>query len=179
VPVVFFAVPSAAPALLVVAPFAGAPAAELRSINHTVFGIFEHAFVSFGTACINAEHFVLAIVWIDAKGMVVHRKGLILPSQFLQLAGDVDMAALGAVLRTENEEFATIVMLSDLSTVAIVIVSAVAVIGISIFIASTTTNVSPSLTSSPTLTHTLTTLADIAPLISVTNTSSQIVCGTS
>jgi hypothetical protein len=132
VAVVFFAVPSAAPAVVVVAPFAGAPAAELRSVNHTVFGIFEHAFVSFGTACINAEHFVLAVVWIDAKGMVVHREGLVLPRQFLQLAGDVDMAALGAVLRTENEEFATIVMLSDLSTVAIVIVSAVAVIGIMI-----------------------------------------------
>src|SRR6202035_5408097 len=115
VAVLFFAVPSAAPAVVVVAPFAGAPAAELRSVNHTVFGIFEHAFVSFGTACINAEHFVLAVVWIDAKGMV-------LPRQFLQLAGDVDMAALGAVLRTENEEFATVVMLPDLSTVAIVIV---------------------------------------------------------
>src|SRR5580700_4652435 len=123
--VVFFAVPSAAPAVVVVAPFAGAPAAELRSVNHTVFGIFEHAFVSFGTAGINAQHFMLAVVWIDAKGMVVHRKGLVLPRQFLQLAGDVDMAALGAVLRTENEEFATIVMLSDLSAVAIVIVSAI------------------------------------------------------
>src|ERR1700733_2823285 len=120
--VVFFAVPSAAPAVVVVAPFAGAPAAELRSVNHTVFGIFKHAFVSFGTACINAEHFVLPVVWIDAKGMVVHLKGLVLPRQFLQLAGDVDMAALGAVLRTENEEFTTVVMLSDLSTVAIVIV---------------------------------------------------------
>ena len=132
VTVVFFAVPSAAPAVVVVAPFAGAPAAELRSVNHTVFGILKHAFVSFGTACINTQHFVLAVVWIDAKGMVVHLKGLVLPRQFLQLVGDVDMTALGAVLRTENEEFTTIVMLSDLSTLAIVIVSAVAVIGIMI-----------------------------------------------
>src|SRR5258708_1763259 len=119
VPVVFFHVPAAAPAVVFAGPFAASPAAEQRSIYPPMFGILEHALAPFGTARVDAQHFVMAVIRIDAEGVIVHSEADIAAGQFLQLAGDIDVAALGTVLRTEDDEFAGIMI----AAIAVVIVS--------------------------------------------------------
>src|ERR1700731_4341182 len=120
-------VPSAAPMVVVVAPFSGAPAAELRAVDPTTFGILEHPFASIRTARINAQHFGAAVIGVDAESAVAHHELDVVTSQLFQAVSDVDVIALGAVLGGENQEFAAVAIVS-----AIVIVPEVMAVGVTI-----------------------------------------------
>ena len=90
-----------------------------------MLGILEHAFASIGIARVNAEHFPVAIIRVDTEGAVVHPKPNVIMGEFPKAVSDIDMTALGAVLRTQDQELAGIVIVSEVAAVGVVIVSAI------------------------------------------------------
>ena len=120
----FFHVPASAPVVVYVAPLAASPATEARAVNPAVFRILEHAFASIGITDIDAEHFEVAAIRVDAENAVTGLNLEIAGCQLLKAAGNVNVAALGTVLRAKDEEFAGVLIVVKLPAVGAVIVSA-------------------------------------------------------
>lgn len=85
-----------------VAPIAPTPARELGSIDDAAFGVFEHFFVSTGTAGPDAQGLDYASRRVDAEGAVAHAKERVAASQFPQALSDVDVPAGDAIPCAEN-----------------------------------------------------------------------------
>ncbi len=93
--------PVAAPTT--VAPFATAPAAELRSVNDAAIEILEHAFPPIRTTRINPQRLLLSRIRVHAERTEIQPEGQVMTRQFLQPSRDVHMVILRAILRAKNQ----------------------------------------------------------------------------
>src|SRR3984885_5614584 len=123
--------------VVLVGPLGRPPAAELSSINPAVFGKLEHVLASIGTTGINAQGFQPAAIWIDAEEAVVEAKAAVPLSQFLKPVSDIDMFVRGAVLRTENQEFAGVMIVSGIRASGSIVISRISAVpsAIPVFVA--------------------------------------------
>src|ERR1700738_397993 len=90
--------------VVVVAPFAAAPASELCAVNHAAIPILKHALSPVRTPRKNPQHLRISLIGIHIERTVIQSERPVLTRHFPQSLRNIHVSALAAILGAKNHE---------------------------------------------------------------------------